>query len=143
MPAWGSLTLLEAIWILVALAGLAYSSKQLRRALAQRHFIHFKNLNGGRRIVTDRNVRQESLRLFGLTACLLLGVYAASPPSVQAPFVGWLAPLLLVCIMTSLALGSFLDEQSSIALQQMLAIMDGARKRNAARAEHAAGEHPA
>jgi hypothetical protein len=144
MPAWGSLSLLEGVWLLAASVGGIYSAINLLTALGDRRFVTRRKLNGGRRLVAVGNVRRESFRLSSLVSCFLVGVYAAVPVEWQAPFRGWLSPLLLLWIVGSLAMNSFLDRHDRASLMTIVGGYEAARKRLVDRADggHAAGEHP-
>lgn len=124
MPTWASVTLFEALWVGVALFGSVYCVRNLRNALGDRRFVEQERLNGGRRIVATANVRRESLRLTGMMACLVLGLYAAVPVEWQAPFRVWLPAVCAITVVASMSANSYLDAEQRRALMVLLRVVD-------------------
>lgn len=104
-----SFSIAEALWVWVILLGLRFAGANQVRAMADRAYIRREKLNGGRQVVADGNVRREALRLTGLCALLLLGVYAAFPVEWRPTWIGWFPAACIIVCGVSMTLNSKLD----------------------------------
>ena len=104
-----SFSVAEALWIWVILLGLRFATSNLTRALADRAYIRRERLNGGRQVVADGHVRREILRLVGLSALLLLGVYASTPTEWRPRSSTWFPALCIIACGVSMTVNSKMD----------------------------------
>lgn len=114
---------IEVVWTLVALAGSYYSAYNLHDARIDWRIVQERRINGARRIVARSNMRREWVRLWCLLACLVIGVVALlSPPSEpsQQPLRAALAAVALIALEVLLTYNTWEDRRARLVLRDVL-----------------------
>lgn len=104
---------IELLWSVVAVAGLVFVSFRLARVWGDRQFNRRTGRNGTRAVIAGGNVRRAAEKLVKLAVCLIVGVAAMTQPQPTDTHVptlaGWVVGLGLVWIEVTIAGGAYLD----------------------------------
>lgn len=118
--AYGSVSDIEVLWVVVALVGLAVTGFNFADAVRDRKYLIDNGISNGRRIVADTQVYTEFTRLSIHTIFATIGVLAMflaeAPNSPDQP---WPAVAIGVAIRWGLIVSSILLMSQSIALRRM------------------------
>ena len=113
----GNATPVELIWTTLGAIGLYVGTLNAWEALHD-----FRSLGGlanGRRVIATDNIRRETLRAFSYLQAIVLGVIASfAPPAPVRSETSYIGSLILIGILSTLVINSYLDRRSRLYLMR-------------------------